>query len=355
MTETLIRSYAHSNRELVEGFASYMAARNLSKSTIVNYRFTVERFVESLGPISAVQARRANIHNFQAKMIGKGQSAASLNARIHALKLFYRFLALAGLVTHSPMAHIGCRKLPKRIRRVLTLEEIEKLIAAARDPLERSVVELLFASGMRVSEIAALRLENIDFAGQTIRIVNGKGGKDRVALFGSHAARAMQEYIAQRKPETFLFEAPPRQGELIRKTRVWIGRAYFDGVQRKFRVGKIRDLPTEQAARAAFEKIAGRRPGFHPVGARPYGTRAFCGLLDRVAQRAGVGHVHPHMLRRAAATHLWENGADIRYVQEFLGHARISTTTIYTSASTKKLEEIYERCHPHAKANRSEE
>ena len=302
MTETLIRSYANSNLGLVEAFQRYMNARGLSKSTMVNYRFTVERFVGSLGPRSVVEARRGDVHNFLAALIGKGQGAASLNARTHALRLFYKFLMLGGLVTDSPMMHIGGRKVPKRVRRVLTIEEIEKLIAAARDPLERAVVEVLYATGMRVSELAALRLENIDFTGQTARIVNGKGGKDRVAVFGKHATKAMREYIDWRKPQTFLFEAPPRNGQV-----------------------------------------------------HPYGTRAFFGVLDRLSQRSKIGHVHPHMLRRAAATHLLDNDADIRYVQEFLGHARITTTQIYTSLTTNKLFEIYERTHPHAKSNRSKE
>lgn len=356
MSASPIRSYADSNRELVEAFARYMAApRGLSKSTIANYGFTIKRFVEGLGARSVVGAQRADIRQFQTRMLGRGQSAASLNARIHALKLFFKFLMLGGLVTDSPMMHIGGRKVPKRVRRVLTIEEIEKLIAAARDPLERAVVEVLYATGMRVSELAALRLENIDFAGQTARIVNGKGGKDRVAVFGKHAAKAMREYIEWRKPGIFLFEAPSRNGEVIRQKRTWLGRAYFDGVQRKFRIGKIRDLPTEEAARAAFEKIASQVPGFRPIGARPYGTRAFFGVLDRLSERAKIGHVHPHMLRRAAATHLLENDADIRYVQEFLGHARITTTQIYTILTTNKLFEIYERTHPHAKSNRSKE
>ena len=354
MTDALIQSYADSNRELVESFERYMISRNLSKHTITLYRFTIERFIEGLGPMSVVQARRADIHAFQAKLISKGQSPASLNARTHGLRLFFKFLALAGLITNNPMAHIGDRKIPKRLRRVLTIEEIEKLIAAARDPLERVVPELFFASGIRVSELAALKLENINFAAQTMRIVKGKGGKDRVALFGSHAAKAMAEYIAWRKPETYLLEAPPRNGEILRKPRTWKARAYFDGVQHEFSIGKVRDLPTEQAAREAFNRITSQVPGFRPLESRPYGTRAICGVLDRLSERAGIGRVHPHMLRRAAATHLLENDADIRYVQEFLGHQRISTTQIYTTLTTKKLQEIYERCHPHAKANCSE-
>ncbi len=218
--QEITRSYADSNLELVESFERYMIARNLSPHTITSYRFTIERFMESLGPVSAVQAGRADIHNFQAKLISKGQGAASLNARTNALRLFYKFLSRAGLVTQNPLAYIGCRKVPKRLPRVLTIEEVEKLIAAARDPLERAVVEVFYATGMRLHELAALRLENIDFAGQTVKIVNGKGGKDRYTLFGRHAAKAIEEYIAWRKPRTFLFEAPPRSGEILRRKRV---------------------------------------------------------------------------------------------------------------------------------------
>lgn len=347
-------SYAEANWELVESFERYMISRGLSKSTIVNYRYTVERLVEHFGSMSVVQARRADIHNFLAKLIGKGQSAASLNARTHGLRLFYKFLSLVGLVANNPMMHIGQRKLPKRLYRVLSIEEIEKLVAAARDPLERVVVEVFYATGMRVSELASLKLGSVDFTGEVIKIVNGKCGRDRYTLFGRHAAKAMAEYIAWRKPQMYLLEAPPRTGEIIRKKRVWIGRAYFDGVQRVFRIGKIRDLPTEEAARAAFNKITANIPGFRPSEGRPYGKRAIYGVLDRLSARAGIGRIHPHMLRRAAATHLLERDTDIRYVQEFLGHQRISTTQIYTSFTTEKLQEIYMRCHPHAQANCSE-
>lgn len=356
MTEPLIRSYVDSNAELVESFERYMVSRNLSKNTIKSYRHTIERFVEGFGSNSVVQARRADIHNFQARMIGKGQGAASLNAKLHALKLFFKFLAFMGLVNVSPVAYITDRKLPKRVRRVLAIKEIEQLIAAARDPFERAAVELFYASAMRVSELAALRLENIDFAGQTIRIKNGKGGKDRVALFGNHAAEAMREYIAWRKPKTFLFEPAPRNGFVkLRSERLksprWYGWLYVNGVQRNIAVGKLIDLPTEEDARKVFEKIASQIPGFHPVEGKPYNSRAFYVVLDRLSERAGIGHVHPHMFRRAAATHLLENGADIRYVQEFLGHARISTSCLYASLTTKKLFEIYERTHPHAQGN----
>ena len=94
-----------------------------------------------------MQARRADIHNFQSKLIGKGQSAASLNSRLHALRLFFKFLAFLGLVNANPVAYITDRKIPKRIRRVLTVKEIEQLIVAARDLFERAVAELLYAFG----------------------------------------------------------------------------------------------------------------------------------------------------------------------------------------------------------------
>jgi integrase/recombinase XerC len=349
----LARSYAEPNRELAESFVRYMQARSLSAATVRAYRHAVERLSEQFGPVSLVEAQRSDIHNFLARLLRRGHSDNSVHLRTEALRCFFKFLRLAGLISRDPMLQISHRKLKKRLPLVLTIADVEKLIAAARDPFERAVAELIYASGVRVSELVALRLENVDFAERTITIIKGKGGKDRYSLFGRLAERAISEYIAWRKPKTFLFEAPSRNGSITRTALGWTALAYFDGIQRYIRIGKLRDLPTKAAARKAFDKIVAEIPGFHPVGARPYQTRAIGGLLTRLSHRAKLPHVHPHSLRRAAACHLLADGADIRHVQVFLGHSTLSTTQIYTTLTNEKLQEIYGKAHPHAQSQQA--
>lgn len=351
MTE-IARSYAEPNRELVESFARYMQARAFSSVTVRLHKDTAMRFIETLGAVSAVEARRPDVHNFLAGLLKRGLSASTTNRHTNGLRCFFGFLCRAGLITRDPMLQVGRRKLPKRLPRVLTVEEVEALIAAAKNPFERAVPEVLYATGARVSELADLRLENIDFAEHIMLIQKGKGGKDRYVPFGRQAAKAILDYHAWRKPEVYLFEMRPRNGFIrisgrARSGKTWEGFLNVNGIQRYFRVGSIREFPTEKAARAQFDRIAANIPGFHAIPASPYSTRTIRVVLNRLAHRAGIGRVHPHSLRRAMACHMLAHGADIRAIQEILGHSSISSTQIYTTLTNEKVDEIYRRSHPH--------
>lgn len=351
MTTTLpIRSYAQANDELTAAFERYLVARGNSPRTIRAYSLAVGGFVDWLGSRSVGEVERDTIRLWLTDLHKRGLDANTIRLRTAALRAFFKFIRLAGLTKYDPTSAISHRKIPRHVPRVLTVEEIGKLIDAARDPLERAVVEVLYATGVRVSELVKIRLEDIDFAdGQlgSIRVHKGKGNKDRVVLFGRKAAEAIRDYLAWRPSQEFLLEAPARDGSVSLEGRHWHARFYAGARQREISVGSVADLPTLADARKQFERITANIPGFRPIPARPYSARAISNLIGRLGHRAKLGRVHPHALRRAFACHLLASGADLRVIQELLGHERVSTTALYTFLSVRDLKRAHETCHPH--------
>jgi site-specific recombinase XerD len=362
-TDSPIRSYAESNRALVAAFENYVSVRGFSPQTVRTYVETVERFIEQMGSASVAEADRSVIRSFLGNLLSRGVSSNTIAKQTFALRSFFKFVQLSGLTRHNPTLMLSQRKIPRRIPRVLTIDEIDRLIAAAQNPVEAAVAEFLYATGCRVSELVAVRLENIDFATGVARVKKGKGGKDRIVLFGRKADAALRKMIERRPPVAgFLFEAPARCGCVYKKdiscggkTWTWRG-TYYDGesVQRHVRIGASADLPTREDARRAFERILAVSPGYRPKPPRPYTDRAIRLMVSHMGIRAGIGRVHPHALRRACATHLLEGGADLRVIQDLLGHERVTTTALYTSLSPKNLKEIHTRCHPTAEGNEHE-
>ena len=354
--------YREANRELIESFGRYMEVRHLSRTTIRQRKATAARLAEFLGPRSLVQTERADIHGLMSQMLKHGLAASTINRETNGLRGLFKFLLLAGLMTRNPMQFIGRRKLPKRLPRVLTVEEVEAVIKAAKTPVEAAIVELLYGTALRVSELCSLKVEDVMFDERKIFVRNGKGGKDRLVFFGQHAENALRKYLKWRPSKVgYLFEVPERgaslyirRGGRYRGTR-WYVSFYASGRQHNgIAVGTVADLPTEEAAREAWKKIAAKVPDASPhkptagMPRRPYQPRAIRFMLKRMAHDAGIKGVHPHAFRRAAATHMLGSGGDIRAIQEFLGHARISTTQIYTTLSNEKVDEIYRKAHPHA-------
>jgi site-specific recombinase XerD len=287
-----IRSFAGANQELVAGFIRWMTARGLSKHTIREYIRSAEWYTEYLKSTSVTAATRADILGYLQLIADRGVSGCRLHVDTAGLRSFFKFLQYADVISIDPMLQIAHRKLPHRVPRVLSVEEINKLVAAARNPFERAIVEVFYSTGVRISELVNIRLENINLSGRTILIKHGKGGKDRYVLFGEQAASAITDYQRWRPSQEFLFEAPA-----------------------------------------------------HP--ARPYQCRSIYRALRKIAYRAGVKGVHPHALRRATACHMLKSGADLRSIQELLGHSNLTTTQLYTYLEPNDLKRIHDSCHPH--------
>jgi site-specific recombinase XerD len=344
-SQAIVRSHVEPNQELAEAFERYLIVRGFSERTNRAYMDSVTRYVSSLGAADAVTANRTDIRKFQNGLLKRGLCANSIQLHTAALRFFYKFLRHSDLTKSDPTLLLSYRKLPFRMQPVPTLAQVEKMIAAASTPVESAVVETLYATGVRVSELVNIRLENIDFVNRVIRVNKGKGGKDRVVLFEAPAATAIDRYLGKRTIG-FLFEAPARTGQFFKHWRSWYARFYDDQFQRQIRLGKVRDL-SEAEARAKFERLKAETPGFHAVPPRPYTREAIDGILRRLAFRAGVGRIHPHALRRAFASHMLQDGADFRVIQELLGHESISSTMRYTNLSAANLKDIHDRYHPH--------
>jgi len=349
MPQTPARSFAQANQELAEAFQRYMQARGFKPATLVSYGKSVRELVEFLGAKSLAEADRVKIRELLGRMYRRGLDPNTIRRHTASLRCFFKFVHLTGLTRHDPTLAISHRKLPGRIPRVLTVKEIERLIAAAKSPLETAVAEFLYGTGVRVSELVAMRLEDVDFATGVARVKKGKGGKDRIVLFGRKADAALRRLIERQPPEAgFLFEARRHTGFLKVANGSWHGVFYDKAVQRWIRIGAVSDLPTRVDARRAFDRILAVTSGYKPKPPRAFTDRAIRNMIARMGVRAGIGKVYPHALRRAFATHMLEGGADLRVVQELLGHEKLSTTCIYTMLSAANLKAIHERCHPTA-------
>jgi integrase/recombinase XerD len=239
-----------------------------------------------------------------AEMRAAGLASSTVARRVSAVRTYFRHLVLIGTRAENPAASLQLPRRARRLPRALSPTETERLIDAAagttpRSLRDRALVELLYGAGLRVSEAVGLDKGGIDLEGRIVRVL-GKGGKERLVPLGRPAAEAVRRYLA-------------------------LGRAHLD---RRYRP----------------ELFLNARGG--PL------TRAGAFLiLRRLADRAGLDptRVHPHLLRHSFATHLLEGGADLRSVQEMLGHADLGTTERYTHISDRRRREVYFQAHPHAR------
>ena len=309
----VVKSHAAANEELVAAFERFFIARGNSPATLRAYHETLATLLEFLGSRSLAEVDRPTIRAFLGSYFSRGISASTIEGHASALRAFFKFLRTAEISQYDPTLLLPHRRLPRRLPVVLSVEEVERLINAAEDPFEAAVAEVLYSTGVRVSELVNLRLEDIQWETggshlSSIRVHRGKGGKDRPVLFGRKAAQAIRKYQAWRPSKAgFLFEAPARSGSLCRRGNSWVARIYVDKVQREItligtlRNGHVPAKPTWTQARREFDRITSQLPGFHPVAARRYTPEAIRNALKRMAWRAGLKRVHPHALRRAFA------------------------------------------------------
>jgi site-specific recombinase XerD len=221
--------------------------------------------------------------------------SASLARRVSTVRNFYAFLAREGHLKTNPLAAISSPKRERRLPSILTKDHLTALINAADEPTpqglrNRAILELMYAAGVRLSEIVALDLKNLDLAERTL-IVRGKGNKERMVLIGAPAQQAFQRYLSQGRP----------------------------------------DLAGDECPALFLNRDGNRLSG-----------RSVQQIVRRHALRAGLDQrVHPHLLRHSFATHLLDGGAELRVVQELLGHASASTTQIYTHVTEEQARRVY--------------
>ena len=289
----------------VEGFLALLAARRAPR-TVEAYRRDLLALATGLGR-PAGSASRDELERYVAAMRADGLSASTIARRVAAIRSYFRHRVLLGLASDNPAAELELPRRTRRLPRTLSAGEAERLIQAAAGTTPRALrdaalIELLYGAGLRVSEAVGLEKGGVDLDGRLVRCV-GKGGKERVVPLGRAAAEAVRRYLAR-------------------------GRPYLDRRHRPELFLNARGGPLTRAG-------------------------AFL-ILRRLAAKAGLDpeRVHPHLLRHSFATHLLEGGADLRSVQEMLGHADLATTELYTHVSDTRRREVYFDSHPHAHRRR---
>ena len=290
----------------VEGFLALLAARRAPR-TVDAYRRDLADLAAHLRH-SPTTASSDEIEGWLADLRGRGQAASSVARRAAAARTFYRHLVALGLRTDNPAAEVDLPRRRERLPRSLSLAEVERLIEAAngttpRSSRDRALIELLYGAGLRVGEAVGLERGGVDLENRVVRCV-GKGDKERVVPLGTQAVEALRRYLAR-------------------------GRPYLDRRHRPELFLNAQGGPLTRAG-------------------------AFL-IVRRLAAEAGLDpeRVHPHLLRHSFATHLLEGGADLRSVQEMLGHSDLATTEIYTHVSDRRRRDTYYKAHPHARRARS--
>jgi len=289
----------------VAGFLALLAARRAPR-TVDAYRRDLADLARHLGR-PPTDARPEEVEGWLADLRARGQAPSSVARRAAAARAFYRHLTLLGLRDDNPAADVELPRRRARLPRTLSPAEVMRLIEAAngitpRSFRDRALVELLYGAGLRVSEAVGLERGSIDLDNRLVRCI-GKGDKERIVPLGREAAEAVRRYLAR-------------------------GRPYLD---RRHRPELFLNAQGGGLTRAG----------------------AFL-ILRRLAGKAGLDpeRVHPHILRHSFATHLLEGGADLRSVQEMLGHADLGTTELYTHVSDRRRRDTYFSAHPHARRRR---
>ncbi len=292
--------------EPISQFLNYLQAeRGASKNTLENYARDLREFLAYLGKPESeevlLKVEMVTVRSFIAFLLKKN-SSASVGRKLSTLKSFYHFCLKKELLDQNPAALIPTPKKPKKLPRFLSVDEADQLLsevkrlpkkAQVRDAL---ILELLYGCGLRVSELAGLSLKQIDH-GQRILKVRGKGNKERLVPIGEKAWRALEKYL------------------------------------------KERPVTKNEPGSALFLNVQGAR----------LSVRSIQKIVEFYQIRGGMGRkVSAHGLRHSYATHLLGNGADLRSIQELLGHASLSTTQKYTHISLEKLMEVYDKAHPKA-------
>ena len=294
----------------IDKFITYLKVeRDASEHTVINYSIDLRDFSGFLKPGPAVESRDSGEFNiskidhlllrrYLAHIKGKGYSKRTVARKLASLRSFFKFLYKEGYLKSNPITSLSTPKLDKKLPVFLDEKEAAKLVEVPKGRDERSlrdraVLETLYSAGLRVSELVGLNTDNLDFIGGVIKVY-GKGKKERLAPIGEVAIRTIRDYLDKRRT----------------------------------------------GSRAVFLNRSGAR----------ITDRGIRRIVEKYIHLASLKeHVSPHTLRHSFATHLLNKGADLRSVQELLGHSNLSTTQIYTHVTTERLKAVYEKAHPRAK------
>lgn len=314
--------------EALERFLSALVARDLSPDTRRAYATAVRQYLdwlEARPELDWHRPGRAALRAYLAELDGRGLARTTIAARVAALRSFYRHARREAWVAGDPWAALAAPQRPHRLPQVLEVGDVERLIegltsgggpagsvVSALALRDRALLETAYAAGLRIGELALLTVADLDLARGEVRVM-GKGRKERLCLIGRPAREALVRYLEGGRPEL---------------------RARAAGRP----LGRGRAVPAEDAGRLFLNAFG-----------QPLGVRGLRYRFTRLAARAGLPpDVHPHTLRHSFASHLLDGGADLRVVQELLGHASLATTQIYTHVAPARLRSAYLAAHPRA-------
>ena len=281
----------------IQDLAEYLdcldVERGLSQNTIDAYRRDLEAFIEFCFAKFSVDEKnitRLMVNTYLRDLHENHYNPTSISRKIASLRGYYKWLSANEKITSNPIDTIEMPKLPQRLPKILSVEEIKKMLAEDLNPLERVELELLYGSGLRVSELVDLKTNSFDLS-QKYLVARGKGSKERIVPFNNVSASAIEDYLKIR---------------------------YF--ILKKFRLDTKNFLVNNEGRFVTRQDIYNF---IHKLGEKFH------------------KNISPHTMRHSFATHLLENGADLRVVQELLGHSDVSTTQLYTHISKKRLKDVY--------------
>ena len=282
----------------IEKFLRYLdIEKNYSKHTLLNYRLDLEDFAKFLGGSPLEQVDYLNLRKYLARLKEKNLKSRTVYRKISCLRSFFKFLAREGYIKANPVLSLVSPKQEKHLPSFLTEEEMAKLLEAPsagddRGLRDRAILETFYSTGMRIGELVGLSLEDLDFIGGVVK-AKGKGKKERLVPIGEKALTAIKDYLDKR--------GKPADAVFLNKNG-----------------GRLSDRGVRNIV-SKYIRITSLRQG-----------------------------ISPHTFRHSFATHLLNRGADLRTVQELLGHANLSSTQIYTHLTTERLKTVYDKAHPRA-------
>ncbi len=352
---------------LLSYFLTDCAHRGLADSTITRYSQLGQEFFEHCPGLRPGEIKPRDIRAYLSWLVDRGVTEHTLQQALSALRSIFRFAEAFEIVSVSPARSVQQRRYKRSIPRPLSEEDIERLIDATTNLRDKAIVEFLYSTGCRISEAVGARIEEVSWSERTVRVI-GKGDKMRLVPLSRRAIESLSKYLDMRDTG-WLFQADaksPRAWRLSQNqegfwearwrevTRMPDGTSEARIVSRT--LGKTVEMSEHQAEDKIRSILSERRAELQPVAAnKPLSKCCVRVAIDRAARAAGLGHVHPHQIRHSFATHLLDHGADIFTIKEFLGHADLSTTSIYTHVSQTKMRETLERCHPHWRKEREQQ
>lgn len=287
-------------------FTEYLREeKKSSENTVLSYTRDLRgfcRFMKESGVLDAAKVNRTNVMAYVYELQKQHKAGATVSRNIASIRSFYQFLQRKGIVTENPAADLELPKVEKKVPEILSLEKVELLLEQPggdedKEIRDKAMLELLYATGIRVTELISLKVEDINLALEYIHC--GSNAKGRIIPIGAQAKLSLRRYM-----------------EKVREHMV--------------------SKPEEDVL-------------FVNCNGKPMTRQGFWKIIKSYAKKAGIEEeITPHMLRHSFAAHLIENGADLRSVQEMLGHSDISTTQIYTKLTNQKLKNVYAKTHPRA-------